>query len=346
MVRNLERYVTTARTIPTSPQPMPDNTSGIDPVPSGSDYVLAEARRSMQPQLMESTGVAESVFNLDTRQLSWNHRAYEVFGITPAGSPVTLEMAVHLVYPDDLIRLVSAREQMRHTPGAMALDYRVIRPDGRLVDVHALLYVETDSQGRPLNHVELTLDVTDRKRNETALIQSARLCRVLAKVSTDGDREQSAAVQVPASATLSALVPVPETANHAPRRKLRVLYVEDNMYNLMMFDDVMRTRDDVEVRMAQTGAQGFETAGTWQPDLLVLDGHLPDTHGIALLQRLRGIAGLQNTPAFMCSADTQPKHKILAEQAGFAGYWTKPLDIDKLFEELDRVAARADLRQP
>ena len=300
----------------------------------------------MQRQLMESTGVAESVFNLETRQLSWNHRAYEVFGITPAGSPVTLEIAMHLVYPDDLARLVNARDQMRHTPGAMALDYRVIRPDGKLVDVHALLYVETDSQGHPLNHVELTLDVTDRKRIETALIQSARLCRVLAKVSTDGDWEQSAAVQVPASATLIAPVSAPETANDAPRRKLRVLYVEDNMYNLMLFDDMMRTRDDVEVRMAQNGAQGFEVTETWLPDVLVLDGHLPDIHGIALLQRLRGIAGLQTTPAFMCSADAEPEHKILAEQAGFAGYWTKPVDFDKVFEELDRVAARADLHQP
>ena len=300
----------------------------------------------MQRQLMESTGVAESVFNLDTRQLSWNHRAYEVFGIAPAGSPVTLEIAMHLVYPDDLARLVSTRDQMRHSPGAMALDYRVIRPDGKLVDVHAVLYVETDSQGRPLNHIELTLDVTDRKRIETALIQSARLCRVLANVSTGGDWEQSAAVEVPASATLIAPVPAPETANDAPRRKLRVLYVEDNMYNLMLFDDMMRTRDDVEVRMAQNGAQGFEVAETWLPDVLVLDGHLPDTHGIALLQRLRGIAGLQTTPVFMCSADTQPEHKILAEQAGFVGYWTKPVDFDKVFEELDRVAARADLRQP
>jgi CheY-like chemotaxis protein len=124
---------------------------------------------------------------------------------------------------------------------------------------------------------------------------------------------------------------------------MRVLYVEDNMYNLMLFDDVMRTRDDVEVRMAQNGAQGFEVAGTWLPDVLVLDGRLPDTHGIDLLKRIREIPGLRATPAFMCSADTQPEHKIHAEQAGFAGYWTKPVDFDKVFDELDRVAADTDL---
>ena len=324
---------------------MSDNTSGISQIPSGPEYGLAEAQRRMQHQLMESTGVAETVFNLETQQLSWNNRAYEVFGISPAGSPVTLEVAMHLVHPDDLDRLVNARDQLRRTPGALELDYRVIRPDGTLVDVHTHLYVESDSQGRQLAHVELSLDVTDRKRIETALIQSARLCRVLAKVSTDDYWEQSTAVQAPMNSSQITPAAAPEKADGAPKRKMRVLYVEDNMYNLMLFDDVMRTRDDVEVRMAQNGAQGFEVAGNWQPDVLVLDGRLPDTHGIDLLQRMRGIAGLQATPAFMCSADTQPEHKVLAEQAGFSGYWTKPVDFDKVFDELDRVAVSSDLRR-
>ena len=310
------------------------------------EYGLAEAQRRMQRELMESTGVAESVFNLDTQQLSWNHRAYDVFGVSPVGSPVTLELAMQLVYPDDLDRLVTAREQMRRTPGAVALEYRIIQPDGTLVDVNSILYAETDPPGRPLAHVEMTLDITDRKRIEAALIQSARLCRVLAKVSTDGYWEQPFATQAQPIGTLINPVSAPETASKHPHRKIRILYVEDNMYNLMLFDDVMRTRDDVEVRMAQNGAQGFEVAATWLPDVIVLDGRLPDTHGIALLQRLRGIPSLESTPAFMCSADTQPEHRVLAQQAGFTGYWTKPVDFDTVFEELDRVAASADLRLP
>ena len=177
---------------------------------------------------------------------------------------------------------------------------------------------------------------------ESALIQSARLCRVLDQVSTDIYWEQPELRQ---GATQAGPAPLHTThaASAGPARKMRVLYVEDNMYNLMLFDDVMRTRDDVEMRMAQNGAQGFEVAGSWQPDVLVLDGRLPDTHGIDLLKRMRAIPGLRATPAFMCSADTQPEHKILAEQAGFTGYWTKPVDFDKVFDELDRVAADTDL---
>ncbi|MDO9115588.1 MAG: response regulator [Polaromonas sp.] len=322
---------------------MADQTSGFKQITPEPEFGLAEAQRRMQQQLMEMTGVAQSVFHLETQQLSWNPRAYQLFGM-PAGTPMTLEAAMGLVYPDDLDVLVRARDQLRKTPGAIELDYRVIRPDGGLVDVHALLYLESDAQGRPLAYIEMSLDVTERKRVENALLQSARLCRALDQVSTDGYWEQSSSAQGADRAdTLSAPLQTPKTASQGLQRKMRVLYVEDNMYNLMLFDDVMRTRDDVEVRMAQNGAQGFEVAGNWLPDVLVLDGRLPDTHGIDLLKRMREIPGLRATPAFMCSADTQPEHKILAEQAGFAGYWTKPVDFDKVFDELDRMAADTDL---
>lgn len=323
---------------------MADQTSGFKQITPEPEFGLAEAQRRMQQQLMEMTGVAQSVFHLETQQLSWNPRAYQLFGM-PAGTPMTLEAAMGLVYPDDLDLLVRARDQLRKTPGAIELDYRVIRPDGGLVDVHALLSLESDAQGRPLAYIEMSLDVTERKRVENALLQSARLCRALDQVSTDGYWEQTASAQGadhPAD-TLSAPLQIPRAASHGLQRKMRVLYVEDNMYNLMLFDDVMRTRDDVEVRMAQNGAQGFEVAGNWLPDMLVLDGRLPDTHGIDLLKRMREIPGLRATPAFMCSADTQPEHKVLAEQAGFTGYWTKPVDFDKVFDELDRVAVDIDL---
>jgi len=319
---------------------MSESVTGFRQITPEPEYGLAQAQRRMQQQLMDATGVAQSVFNLAKQELSWNTRAYQMFGVSPVGASVTLDFAMGLVYPDDLELLISAREQLRISPGAIELDYRLIRPDGELLEVHSLLFSEVDGQGRPLVFVELSLDVTERKRVENALIQSARLCRVLDHVSTDVYWEQASDF----TDTDPGLIAPVQVSADGLQRKMRVLYVEDNMYNLMLFDDVMRTRDDVEMRMAQNGAQGFEVASTWQPDVLVLDGRLPDTHGIDLLKRMRAITGLEKTPAFMCSADTLPEHKILAEQAGFNGYWTKPVDFDKVFDELDRVAASNALR--
>ena len=308
------------------------------------EFGRVEAQRRMQQQVMESTGVAQSIYNPETRELSWNTRAYQLFGVGPVGSSVTLDLMMGLVYPDDLDMLIAARDKLRKAPGSVVLDYRVIRPDGGLVEVHSLLSAETDSQGRVSAHVELSLDVTERKRTENALIQSARLCRALSKVSEDDYWEDTAGSTVDWQDDPAPALQATPAQTDGLQRKMRILYVEDNMYNLMLFDDVMRTRDDVDMRMAQNGAQGYEVASAWQPDVLVLDGRLPDTHGIQLLERIRGLEGMQQTPAFMCSADTLPEHKLQAQQAGFTGYWTKPVDFDKVFDELDRIAASGQLR--
>ena len=112
------------------------------------------------------------------------------------------------------------------------------------------------------------------------------------------------------------------------------------MFNLMLFDEVMQTREDVELRIAKDGIKGFDVAKDWLPDVLVLDAHLPDTHGIELLRQIREIPGLQDTPAFMCSGDALPEHKKAAKDAGFEGYWTKPVDIDNVFVDLAQIANR------
>lgn len=155
---------------------------------------------------------------------------------------------------------------------------------------------------------------------------------------------EPAAAQAPRTETPLAATARIEKVRPARHRKMRVLYVEDNMFNLMLFDEVMQMREDVELRIAKDGAKGLDIARTWLPDILVIDAHLPDTpdtHGIELLQLMRGIPELQNKPAFICSGDSQPEHKKAARDAGFEGYWTKPVDIDKLFVDLDRISSHA-----
>lgn len=291
---------------------------------------LSEAHPVMQRQLTALTGVAQCVFDLKSRQFTLNARAYEMFGLAASGPPVTQEQTEALVHSEDLPHFLRAGEQSRDMPGPVYLDYRIVRPDGRLVYLHARRYAERDAEGRAVAHVIMALDVTDRKQAERALLEKAeRFCTVTA-LSSD---------ELAPVATAAAVVPGRPAS--VPRRKMRVLYIEDNMFNLMLLDEVMQTREDVDFRIAKDGAKGLEVAASWLPDVLVLDANLPDTHGISLLQQIRKIPALKNTPAFMCSGDAQPEHKKAAKDAGFEGYWTKPVDIDKVFVDLDQIAHRA-----
>jgi PAS domain S-box-containing protein len=149
-----------------------------------------------------------------------------------------------------------------------------------------------------------------------------------------GGAAQGQKVKAPAApGTLAAPAPTAPGTVAA----VRMLYVEDNPVNAILFEEAIKLRGGVELRVAQDGAEGLEMVERWQPDVLVLDAHLPGMSGYEVLARLRRHPGLADTPAFMCSADAMPEDLERARRAGFAGYWTKPIDIAHVMSDLDAL---------
>jgi CheY-like chemotaxis protein len=122
---------------------------------------------------------------------------------------------------------------------------------------------------------------------------------------------------------------------------LRMLYVEDNRINAILFEEAIRMREGVELRLAEDGPEALFQVRGWRPDVLVLDAHLPGIDGFELLRLLRREPGLETVPAFMCSADAMPDDVQRAADAGFAGYWPKPINIGKIMNDLDQLGAGA-----
>ncbi|MEW6704823.1 MAG: response regulator [Pseudomonadota bacterium] len=118
---------------------------------------------------------------------------------------------------------------------------------------------------------------------------------------------------------------------------MRLLYVEDNRINALLFEEALKLQQGFELRIAEDGAQAMEIVREWLPEVLVLDSHLPDVSGTELLLRLRSLPALADVPAFMCSADAQPEDMEQARAAGFGGYWTKPIAIQSVLADLRRL---------
>ena len=70
---------------------------------------------------------------------------------------------------------------------------------------------------------------------------------------------------------------------------LRVLYVEDNRINALLFEEAMRLLGGIELQVAEHGAEALHVVAHWTPQVLVLDANLPDMNGNELLRRLRRV---------------------------------------------------------
>jgi PAS domain S-box-containing protein len=114
-----------------------------------------------------------------------------------------------------------------------------------------------------------------------------------------------------------------------------VLYIEDNLANLRLVDQVLRRRPDVQLLSALQGSIGLELAAQHRPNLILLDVHLPDLDGDLVLQRLRANPATADIPVVVVSADATQRQRRRFRQLGADDYLTKPLDIQAFLGLVD-----------
>jgi len=119
---------------------------------------------------------------------------------------------------------------------------------------------------------------------------------------------------------------------------MRLLYVDDDRVNTLLFAETCRLMPGVQFESAASGAEAAELIdGGFVPELLVIDLHLPDTDGYALLPALRARLA-RRTPAVLCSADDPQALQAAAHEAGFDLCWGKPVDLRTVMADIERLA--------
>jgi signal transduction histidine kinase/CheY-like chemotaxis protein len=113
-----------------------------------------------------------------------------------------------------------------------------------------------------------------------------------------------------------------------------LLYIEDTVANVNLLEGVLERRPGVRLIPAMLGQLGLELAHRHQPDLILLDMHLPDIPGEEVLARLKLNEMTCDIPVVILSADaTRDRDPLLA--AGARAFLTKPIAIRELLETLD-----------
>jgi signal transduction histidine kinase len=142
-----------------------------------------------------------------------------------------------------------------------------------------------------------------------------------------------------------AMVPAPSVAHVGPAvveapvsdgapRARKILYIEDNLSNLALVEGILSRRVGTTVLSAMQGRVGIALARDHQPDLILLDRHLPDISGDEVFRLLRDDPLTRKIPVIVLSADALPSRMRLFQDAGVP-YLTKPLDVRGLLAAVD-----------
>ena len=125
----------------------------------------------------------------------------------------------------------------------------------------------------------------------------------------------------------------------------QVLLVEDTPINQTL-QSILLTRLGYEVTLAANGVEGVEAFTNARFDLILMDIQMPEMGGIEATHMIRAIEQtryLKRTPIIAVTANALKGDRERYFEAGMDGYVSKPLSMDTLRAEMERVLEQAKL---
>jgi two-component system cell cycle response regulator len=113
----------------------------------------------------------------------------------------------------------------------------------------------------------------------------------------------------------------------------------DDIIQILVVDDKPAIVDQIRAGLSDTkwkvdGAsapgQAVDHCSSNSPDLIMVSLTLPENGGYTLFQMLRGNAKTKTVPVFGLTVKTDTDQQARAQQSGFTGVLTKPIDFDEL----------------
>jgi signal transduction histidine kinase/ActR/RegA family two-component response regulator len=119
----------------------------------------------------------------------------------------------------------------------------------------------------------------------------------------------------------------------------KVLYIDDIPANVIMMEQIMNRRSDIELLSAGNALDGISIAQNETPDLILMDIHMPGMNGLTAFSELQKSKDTKTIPIFALTADAMDGDVQKALDMGFNGYITKPINVLELLDTIDKVLA-------
>jgi len=115
----------------------------------------------------------------------------------------------------------------------------------------------------------------------------------------------------------------------------KILLIEDDELNRDMLSRRLRKRG-FEVVVAEDGALGVALTASEAPDLVLMDMSLPVLNGWDATRRLKAQPATRHIPIIALTAFAMSGDREQALAAGCDDYDTKPIDLSRLLEKIER----------
>jgi two-component system cell cycle response regulator DivK len=119
-----------------------------------------------------------------------------------------------------------------------------------------------------------------------------------------------------------------------------ILYVEDNPENRMLVRRVLLS-EKYSMIEAKDASEALDVLKGSQPDLILMDINMPDMDGYTLTAQIKSMTGFERIPILAITANVMRGDREKTIEAGCDGYIQKPIDIDQLTHEIEKLLARS-----
>ncbi len=120
------------------------------------------------------------------------------------------------------------------------------------------------------------------------------------------------------------------------KRDLVILHIEDNQVNQEVVSQMLGNRENINLIIANDAETGIKLAIEHNPDLILMDMHLPGMSGLEAFKQLQRNNETRNIPVIAISANAMQDDIKKALDAGFKSYLTKPASMSNILKEIDK----------
>jgi two-component system alkaline phosphatase synthesis response regulator PhoP/two-component system response regulator VicR len=116
----------------------------------------------------------------------------------------------------------------------------------------------------------------------------------------------------------------------------KILAVDDEKH-IVRLVQINLQKEGYEVATASTGKEALEVAGTFGPDLIVMDVMMPEMDGFEALKKFKENPDTREIPIIMLTAKAQDADVFRGWQSGADLYLTKPFNPAELLTFVKRL---------